>query len=300
MSQIRVTNNAVADSLIRQIQNTYAQQVKFQKQVTTGQRVSLPEDDPAVVERVMKMQSDKRQLIHFRRNHGQAEAIAKVSFSGLDSLHRLVSRAQEISSSAGELNDSTDLQIYAKEINQLLEQALDLGNTKFRGEYLFGGDQTDAAPFSATRDAGGDITSVSYVGSASSSGYYVAKGTLLASHLDPAYAAQFSGLMNEIAAVRDGLESGDFASLGAAKQGLLQAEDDLLLAMSEISSKLLRLDVVKVQDDKRFADLEALVSADTDVDFAEVLVELNQARTAYQAAIQGGVLLFNRSILDYI
>ena len=54
---MRISSNNVADAIVRQIQNLSNQQAKLQNQVSTGQRISQPEDDPAAVGRVLTLES---------------------------------------------------------------------------------------------------------------------------------------------------------------------------------------------------------------------------------------------------
>jgi flagellar hook-associated protein 3 FlgL len=46
--------------------------------------------------------------------------------------------------------------------------------------------------------------------------------------------------------------------------------------------------------------LEALVSKEADADLAETLVRLTEVQTAYQAALQSGGSILNKSLMDYI
>ena len=67
-----------------------------------------------------------------------------------------------------------------------------------------------------------------------------------------------------------------------------------------IGAKQTRLEIDRTQNGARFAELEKLTGADTDADLSEVLVELRQTQTAYQAALQSGSQALSMSLLDYL
>ena len=50
---------------------------------------------------------------------------------------------------------SEAMQAYASEVDQLIEQTLQLTNSKLRNDYIFAGTAVDAAPYTATRNAAG-------------------------------------------------------------------------------------------------------------------------------------------------
>ena len=54
---------------------------------------------------------------------------------------------------------------YGVEVSQLLKQAVQIANTKFRGEYIFSGTKIDAPAATATTDVDGNIQSVTFGGS---------------------------------------------------------------------------------------------------------------------------------------
>ncbi len=242
---MRVTSNTITNSLIQQINKLTERQVELQKQVASGQRVTRPSDDPAAMGRILEIQSDKRQLVQFRRNLGQAESLIRMGSNSLEDLRKLNIRTQEDSLRISGATSPDEMIIYAKNVNQLLEQALQTANSKFGGKYLFSGATTDTKPFVETRDASGKITGVSYVGSSSAPSYFVGEGTKISPYHDPADNGKFNDFLNRMVAMRDALEAGDFSAVESARTDLLSSEDDILLAISELGSKQLRLEVAR-------------------------------------------------------
>ena len=161
---MRIASNSVSDSMVRQIQQLTSDQAKLQLQVSTGRRITQPEDDPAAVGRVLGLQSEQRQVQQFGANTDRALALAQTSYSGLQGLKKISDRAGELATLGTGAHGADAIKSYATETDQLIEQAVQLANTQSGGDYIYGGTAVDAPPFDVVRDSSGSITSVTYVG----------------------------------------------------------------------------------------------------------------------------------------
>ena len=93
---MRIATNAVSDSVLNQIQNLSQQQASLQKQVSTGQRIYNPSDDPAAVGRIMALDAENRQIGQFKVNVTAAKDLSDATYSSLQELKKLSDRATEI------------------------------------------------------------------------------------------------------------------------------------------------------------------------------------------------------------
>ena len=182
----------------------------------------------------------------------------------------------------------------------MIEQALQTANTKYSGEHLFGGTKSDVAPFAATRDASGRITSISYNGAAAGAEMRVSEGVKLSPFTTGPENQQFADFINNLVSLRDALETGTGAAVQAVRPALETSENDLLVTLSGIGAKQTRLEATQTQNESSFAELDWLSATDTDVDIPSTVVKLSEAQTAYQAALQSGSKILGMSLLDYI
>ena len=65
---MRVTSGTYADRLVSNLGNITARQAKYQAQIATGQRVTLPEDDPSAVRRALDLDGERGRVGQFGRN----------------------------------------------------------------------------------------------------------------------------------------------------------------------------------------------------------------------------------------
>ncbi len=297
---MRIPNYTVSKTLVSRLQDLTARQANLNQQATTGQRITNPSDDPAAMGRVLNIQAEKQQIQQFASNNGRALNISQSSFSAVEQLKKTSDRLGEIAVLGSSTAGPDALRTYGTEVDGLLEQALQLGNTKHAGEYIFGGTRTDTPPFTATRDANGRILSVAYTGAAAGPEIRISEGGKVSPFTDGAQNQEFAVFINHAVVLRDGLQSGSVGAVLAARPGLDTSEDQLVITVADIGAKQTRLEIDRKQNASRFAELEKLTGADTDADLAEVLVELRQTQTAYQAALQSGSQALSMSLLDYL
>ena len=59
---MRVTNNMLVNTLLRNVNNNLSTMQKKQDQLSTGKRVSRPSDDPVAVSKIIKYKTDINEL----------------------------------------------------------------------------------------------------------------------------------------------------------------------------------------------------------------------------------------------
>lgn len=297
---MRVATNSATQSIITQIQKLSSNQALLQTQAATGQRVFQPEDDPAAVGRILTIEAERSQLTQFQRNTTRALELSQASYAGIQEIKNLSDRAGEIATLGAGSASPDAMNAYAKEVNQLIEQALQLGNTKFRNDYLFSGTAVTTAPYTATRNGSGDITAVAYAGNTTQSTIQLSESSGIAPGTTNATNLGMRDFINNLVALRDALNVGTSNAVSAAQPALETSENLLVNALSEHGAIELRIEINQKQQVTRLANLEKLVSDEADVDLASTVVKLSQASTAYEAALSSGTKLLQLSILDYL
>ena len=297
---MRIPTNEFSSTLISQLQNLTGRQATLQNQIATGQRITDPSDDPAAIGRVLRLQGEKREIQQFARNNDRALNVSQSSFSAIEQLKEASDRAGEIAVLGVGTSGADALAAYAKEADQMIEQALQTANTKYSGEHLFGGTKSDTAPFAATRDASGRITSIAYNGAAAGAEIRISEGATLSPFTTGPENQKFADFMNNLVSLRDALETGTGAAVQAVRPAMETSENDLLVTLSGIGAKQTRLEAAQAQNESFFVELDRLTATETDVDIPSTVVKLSEAQTAYQAALQSGSKILGMSLLDYI
>jgi len=299
---MRVTFNSFYNTLTTRLGSLNDQQQKSLQQLSTGQKLTLPSDDPTAMQRVLEQRTAKAQTNQYWQNASDVTAISKSSTNDLTQLQSVFGRVSELTTSgSSDLTDATSMHAYASETDQLLEQALTQANAKYGDKFTHGGTATNTPPFVAVRDAvTNQITSVSYVGNATDATVRISDSSTVAPYTSGAENTNIRDLLNNMVSLRDNLQAGNAAGVRALTPAQGTIEDNLLSSISRGGSVQYRLQISQTQDSQNFLADEALISRDADSDFAAATVQLNRAQTAYSAAVQSGAKIANISLLDYI
>jgi flagellar hook-associated protein 3 FlgL len=313
---MRVSFNSFPDSFISQLASLKSQQAQLQNQVATGKRVSQLDDDPAAMAQVLDAQTQNNQLNQYQQNIASLQTTATASYNAISGLQTLSSRAGEIATLASDGTKSQqDLNNYATEVNQLIQQGVTLMNSQSNGGYLFGGTASSAAPFTAATDSSGNVTGVTYNGNSTVPSVEVASGLTVSAQVPgvntsgtgPAGIITDSGtgadFFNHLIDLRNNLQSGNTSAITSTDSAALtKDEDNITLQMGTNGLVQSQLTNAASLATAQSSALTQTVSQDSDADLATTMTELSSAQTAYEAALQSGgsILSKNISLLDYI
>jgi flagellar hook-associated protein 3 FlgL len=297
---MRIATNTISSNIINQIDRLSTQQSTLQNEVSTGQRISQPSDDPSGVNTALTLESQLSQVAQYGKNADQALTVAQASSTGLTSLKAVSDRAGELQTLGTGALGATAMQSYGTEANQLIEEAVQTANTKFNGNYIYGGTATDTPPFTVTRNPSGAITGVTYAGNTSQAGIPISNSTSVTPGTDGTTNAGIATFINNLVTLRDSLNSGSTASVSAVGAGLTTGENTLVTAIATNGGIQTRIQAAQTEQTSQTTNLQTDLSSDVDANLPTTITQLDQAQTAYQAALQSAVSTMQLSILNYI
>jgi len=144
----RVTSGMLKDTMLYNLQTAHRKMDRVQNQVATGKKASMPHQDPSGVINSMLFKSRLTELKQFQHNATDADSRLKFYDTALESVGNIMLRLKELSvqASNGSYNDH-DRKIAASEVDQLLKQLVDIGNTQYKNETIFSGFKIEQKPF---------------------------------------------------------------------------------------------------------------------------------------------------------
>ncbi len=313
---MRVANNSYTDAILSQINLLTARQYSLQNQASTGLRLQSVSDDPAAMQNTLNGLSRRTAQTQYASNIATLQNRASSVYSVMQSLQSLTSRAGEIATLAGSPTASpADLNNYASEMNQLISQATQLMNTKdaASGQYLFGGTNSTQTPYTSTKDANDVIAGVSYQGNSSVNQVEIAPGvtvsvdvpgentTGVGVHGLITDSQSGADLFNHLLSLRNNLLSGDTAAITATDSVNLQKdENNQLYQISYNGATQTHLNNAATFAAGQSSALDQMISNSSSADLVQTMVQLNQAQTAYQAALQSSAKIMQLSILNFL
>jgi flagellar hook-associated protein 3 FlgL len=310
---MRVTNNMFPDNLVNQLSLLNERQLRLQRQAASGQRVQLPEDDPSAMRRVLGLEAENRVQRQYQSNIARLRERATASFDAIKALTKISNRISEIATLADGTRPQDQLNVYAAEVTQLIQQAAQVLNTTHRGAYLFSGTFNDRKPFDVTTNPAGQVAGVTYQGNASVPEAEISRGVTLTAQVvgantggagplglitDSRTGADF---FNHMIALQDHLLAGDVAGIANTVRAQVDADEDHLIQAAAANAAIqARLEAAAAIASSRSASLDELVSKEADVDLADALVRLTEVQNAYRVALQSGGTILRQSLLDYL
>lgn len=149
---------------------------KLQEQASTGSRVNRASDDPTSAYQVLGLNSQKKTLENYLKNMSNVSSILDESSVIVNSISLAITNTKaSLNQILSGTYDESGRQRVAGQINDTLEHIVSLANSQHMGSYIFGGTNTDTAPYAAQR-SNGEITSVTYQGSLDQRNVEVAPG----------------------------------------------------------------------------------------------------------------------------
>jgi flagellar hook-associated protein 3 len=164
--------NNVTFALARHSEALY----RLQEQASTGSRINRPSDDPTDAYQILTLDSEKGLLENYINTLDDMSGTLNAGSSTLQQISSLISQATvNVTQITSGTYDQQGRDRVAETINGMLEQMVQLANTKYNGQYLFGGSGTTTAPYAVER-TNGKITAVTYQGSMENRTVNVAPG----------------------------------------------------------------------------------------------------------------------------
>ncbi|MHC4917245.1 MAG: flagellar hook-associated protein FlgL, partial [Planctomycetota bacterium] len=150
---MRVTNMMLINRVLQDLFNNNERMVRLQRQIATGRVVNELSEDPMVADQVIGLEARIARAAQYVRNAGASASFLSLADASMGEINDLAVDARTLAVHMA--NDTMSAEIRAQassEVQQMLEEAVDLANRRYRDRYIFGGHQTLTPPFEVTAD----------------------------------------------------------------------------------------------------------------------------------------------------
>ncbi len=144
----RISSLLASQRLDAQIQSDQIGLQQLETQISTGQQLVLPSDDPAAAAQATSLQRLIQQNTQIQTNLSTNQSYLSQTDTALGDVSNLLNSASSTALSALNATSSpAQLQADAQTIQSAIQQLVDIGNQSFNGRYLFAGSNVGSAPF---------------------------------------------------------------------------------------------------------------------------------------------------------
>lgn len=297
---MRVTFNAIHREASAGLERSNARMLEYQRQVSTGRRISKPSDDPSGAAAAIVERGDRAAVEQYTRAADSATSRLQVMDVVLsDIIDKLTAAEKAAFGARGSTVTPLQREAAALELEGLREAILSDFNTTFRGTYLFGGAAGTEAPY--VKNADGTISA--YRGATATVDVEIGREQTVSIAYNGEAVARgaatddiFVVFDRVIAAVRSGddavIEQG-MQDFKAAFNRAMEAQSRVGADMRLIEDEKLRLGQTERSIDERLSTLEH-------ANMAEAITGMTQAEAAYRAALGAAAAVNRASLMDYL
>jgi flagellar hook-associated protein 3 FlgL len=140
----------IASNVITDIQQSDQSVQTALQQLSSGQRVSVPSDDPAASAALVQLQTQSANIDQYTTNADSAVSQAQSADSVVSSVVSLLNQAVTLGTEgANGTSSASNRQAIAAQVQNLLSSVVSLANTQFQGISLFGGSVSGQPAFVA-------------------------------------------------------------------------------------------------------------------------------------------------------
>ncbi|MDO7788342.1 flagellar hook-associated protein FlgL [Desulforamulus aquiferis] len=153
---MRITNQYLANSMIKHLQGNLSRLATSQEQIATTKRVNRPSDDPNILSPLLAIKGNLIYNEQYDRNLNDGLAYLDVCDSALGTIGSVLTKAYEYASqTANDSYNPDDRKSVASQIDKLIDQIVELGNSAVGSKYVFAGTDNGHPPFKRVKDDSG-------------------------------------------------------------------------------------------------------------------------------------------------
>ncbi|HLJ11720.1 MAG TPA: flagellar hook-associated protein FlgL [Planctomycetaceae bacterium] len=144
-------NSLITQRLQAQMQDARFGMSQLETELSTGQKFQIPSEDPIDASHAIQLQSLLTQNTQLDSNVQASTSLLNATDSALASISGALNAAKGLDSSGvGNANTPEQKVSMAQEVQALIQEVVNTGNSTFGGRYLFGGSRNTTGPFSVT------------------------------------------------------------------------------------------------------------------------------------------------------
>lgn len=317
----RITSSLLNSQSIHFLNQNLATLSGIQTKLSTGRNINAPSDDPVGLTRILSLSNTIKTDERYSRNVADAISEVNTADKALSSMVDLIHRAQELTTQAANFTNNQDgRNAIALEIDQIINQLVQLGNTDISGRYIFAGLRSDQPPFTRTGD---DIV---FNGTPPAQSWQrnveISRGVEITTNvngldllgqvtvttagppLPPTFAAGSTGLFRTLVELKQDLQAGgapnQLSEIRARLDELTVDMNTVLARQAVVGSISNRLELTQTRINERNSILTRQYADIQDVNMPQLIADLNHQQTVFEASLGVTARMLQTTLLNFL
>lgn len=279
----------------------------LQEQLASGKRINRPSDDPEAISNAMKLRSILETNFQFQENIQDGITQLTAQEEALNQIYEILAQVKEITIE-GASDSVTVKSSLAQQLGLILDNILEIANTKFNGKYIFGGTETLNKPFTLNENVikfNLDEPVVDYRGNLGKWNRQINENTTIEVNLNgkevfDQAAGDGVNIFQLIYDLKRLMEQEDTKGINAKIEDVDKGIEQVLKSFLKIGT---RKQLVLFNEDRFMTQniqIRATMSNLEDTDFAEVFIAFKAEENALNSALSAGARVISPSLLDFL
>lgn len=311
---MRITNKYMTSSMVRNIQLNLSNLARSQEQLSTSKRLLRPSDDPNVMGQFLSIRSNLSYMEQYNQNINDGLSYLNMNDTAMGTLGDLLAKASEYTvQAANDTYSAEDRAAIAEQIDKMIDQVVDLGNSSVGDKFIYAGTKNDAIPFKRDGDTiiySGDTNEVRREVLAgtdyridspgiTTSGTAGVFGTATGPDVNGDYTVG-DGIFKVLFDLRDRLNSNDTAGIESSIDELKQETDNLLQYRVQVGARTSHFEVLQNMLGDQEVKLTENLNNIEGADMERLSIEYAQQLLSYEASLAAGAKNLQISLLNFL
>lgn len=296
---MRITDAMRIGQLISDLDSVRTRLARVQQEAASGRRIQRPSDDPVGAATALRLRTRLDEIDRYLDSARQAADWVAATEEGLASAEQVLATARDVVLMGANASlPPAAREALAAELDALIDELVQIGNSVLDGRYLFAGHKTTQPPFARP-----DANTVEYKGDLGLIERTVGPGASVTVNVPgrQVFGDSSGGAFASLIDARDRIRAGDVEGLTAVSLPAVdRALDQLRAIRTTIGAQVERLE----REEARLRSFKVYgaqaLSAVEDADLAEVVLRLGEAEAAYRAALAVGARIIQPTLIDFL
>ena len=308
---IRIGLKTQYDRMLAHLNRLTTELSDLQAQAASGIKFDKPSDAPVDLVSTLGYRKALAEIDRYQQSIREAKGFLAAMDKAYEALENITIRAKELAiQGANDTLNEQDRKALAREVWNLLEEAVAVANTSQQGRYIFAGNNPQVKPFHLKKEAlpGGKIlVSVNYAGGSEDlyQGYGVEQKILVAKNGKAAISDTqiFETLINLYQTLENNNQKDSLSEVEDIQQSLKSLKgvlEGLTDQHADVGAKLDHLELKENLYEDLKVSLQERISQTQDVDLLEVASKIRAKEIAYQSALAATSKVMQLSLVNYL
>lgn len=294
----------MTNNFLSSLNKSLARESNLQEQLADGKAIHRPSDDPVKTSRSLRYNTSLSLNTQYTQNAKDAQSWMQTTDSAMSDLSSIMISIREKVVQAGDgSNPQAALQALGTDIDGMINEMVNVGNTKLGDRYVFAGQQDQTLPLIRT----GDV--ITYNGDTNKISMPIQPGVATPGQDSvnltgqDVFGANMSAL-NNLIAIKQHLMSGTPTDQQwVSTTGLANLDTDhtqMLQSYTELGSRMSMYQMAQNMMEGTGTTINQDIANNDDLDITKAITDLKTNETVYQTALQAGAKIMQKTLADFL